>query len=92
MQPHGPPSRMLEKSCVRVKWGAVLLLTGAAKSSFQWMTTVIGVTCLYSMIYLPAYCESAEALGSGVACYRLSSIPNLEACYLKFKFILCDEN
>ena len=44
---------MLEKSCVRVKWGAVL--TGAAKSSFHWMTTVIGVTCLYSMIYLPAY-------------------------------------
>ena len=40
-----------------------------------WMTTVIGVTCLYSMIYLPAYlhlCESAEALGSGVAYYRLS--------------------
>ena len=36
MQPHGPPSRMLEKSCVRVKWGAVL--TGAAKSSFHWMT------------------------------------------------------
>ena len=73
MQPHGPPSRMLEKSRVRVKWEAVL--TGAAKSSFHWMTTVIGVTCLYSMIYLPAYlhlCESAEALGSGVACYRLS--------------------
>ena len=41
----------------------------------HWMTTVIGVTCLYSMIYLPAYlhlCGSAEALGSGVACYRLS--------------------
>ena len=72
MQPHGPPSGMLEKSRVRVKWEAVL--TGAAKISFHGMTTVIGVTCLNSMIYLPAYlhlCESAEALGSGIACYRL---------------------
>ena len=65
---------------MRVKWGAVL--TGAAKSTFHWMTTVIGVTCLYtySMIYLPAYlhlCESAEALGSGVACYRLSELRSL---------------
>ena len=45
------------------------------ESTLQWMTTVIGVTCQYSMINLPAYlhlCESAEALGSGVACYRLS--------------------
>ena len=71
---------------MRVKWEAVL--TGAAKSSFHWMTTVIGVTCLYSMIYLPTYlhlCESAEleALGSGVACYRLSRTLKL-ATYLLF--------
>ena len=58
---------------MRVIWGS--LLTDAAFKQLQWMTTVIGVICQYSMIYLPAYlslCESAEALGSGVACYRLS--------------------
>ena len=34
-----------------------------------------GFKPIYGMVYLPAYlhlCESAEALGSGVACYRLS--------------------
>ena len=39
---------VLKQSGQKVKWGAVI--TGAAKSSFHWMTTVVGVTCLYSMI------------------------------------------
>ena len=46
---------------------------------------MIGVTCLYSMIYLPAYlhlCESAEALGSGVACYRITGYPELRSLLL----------
>ena len=37
-----------------------------------------------SMINLPAYlhlCESAEALGSGVACYRLSQTKKLAYYY-----------
>ena len=49
------------------------------------MTTVIGVTCQYSMIYLPAYlhlCESAEALFYRFRGCLLQAIPNLEACYL----------
>ena len=60
------------------------VLTGAAKSSFHWMTTVIGVTCLYSIIYLPAYlhlCESAEAL---VHTLPATGYPELRSLLLTF--------
>ena len=49
------------------------------------MTTAIGVTCLYSMIYLPAYlhlCESAEALGSIVPATGYPELINLLLTYL----------
>ena len=49
------------------------------------MTTVIGVTCLYSMINLPAYlhlCESAEALGSIVPATGYPELINLLLTYL----------
>ena len=48
--------RMLEKSCVRVEWGALLTQTDAAKSSFHWMTNMIadwGDMPLYLPAYLP---------------------------------------
>ena len=32
MQPHGPPSRIFEKSCVMVRWGAVLNVQRKATS------------------------------------------------------------
>ena len=73
---------MLEKSCVRVKLGNCNNWCSETQFSLdEWMTTVIGVTCIYSITIADLYIclfalerESAEALGSTsvVACYRLS--------------------
>ena len=61
MQPYGSPSRMLEKSCVRVKLGSCTI-NWCSEKQFSLDNYRKHDLSIY---LLALVCESAKALGSG---------------------------